>query len=143
MPKGIVSSRVDGDDSVKRCFSCKQVFPIEHFYKNRIGWQCPECCRESNRQSVRNLKKEVISQYGGRCECCGETLMEFLSLDHRNGGGRKKRLSGEHPSGQALYRMLKKMGFPQEEFRVLCHNCNQSLGVYGYCPHQGGSSEFV
>ena len=22
-------------------------------------------------------------------------------------------------------------------FRVLCHNCNQALGAYGYCPHKG------
>jgi hypothetical protein len=22
-----------------------------------------------------------------------------------------------------------------EGFRLLCHNCNFSLGAYGYCPH--------
>ena len=24
---------------------------------------------------------------------------------------------------------------PLPGYRVLCHNCNTSLGLYGYCPH--------
>jgi hypothetical protein len=28
-----------------------------------------------------------------------------------------------------------KENFPPE-YRVLCHNCNQSHGWYGYCPHE-------
>ena len=27
--------------------------------------------------------------------------------------------------------------FP-DSVRVLCHNCNQALGFYGFCPHDGG-----
>ena len=27
-------------------------------------------------------------------------------------------------------------GFPKDKYRLLCHNCNQSMGWYGYCPHQ-------
>ena len=27
-----------------------------------------------------------------------------------------------------------KHNFP-DELRLLCHNCNFSLGAYGYCPH--------
>ena len=34
---------------------------------------------------------------------------------------------------------LLRHGFP-EGFRVLCHNCNQAIGVYGACPHQTGTS---
>jgi len=26
-------------------------------------------------------------------------------------------------------------GYPTG-FRVLCHNCNQAIGLYGYCPHK-------
>jgi len=34
-----------------------------------------------------------------------------------------------------FYRWLKQNNFP-EGFRVLCINCNFSLGIYGYCPHE-------
>jgi hypothetical protein len=30
---------------------------------------------------------------------------------------------------------LIKNNFP-DGFQVLCHNCNMSIGLYGYCPHQ-------
>lgn len=36
-----------------------------------------------------------------------------------------------------LYRWLKQQGFPKEDFRILCHNCNR--GTYfngGICPHK-------
>jgi len=54
-----------------------------------------------------------------------------MSLDHINGGGvahRKER-------GIPLTQWLVRNGYP-DGFRVLCHNCNQALGAYGYCPHQ-------
>lgn len=34
--------------------------------------------------------------------------------------------------GKNLYYWLLVHNFPKG-FRVLCHNCNQSLGMYGYC----------
>jgi hypothetical protein len=36
---------------------------------------------------------------------------------------------------KTIYRWLISSGFP-EGFRVLCHNCNQAIGLYGFCPHQ-------
>jgi hypothetical protein len=80
------------------------------------------------------LRLEVLQHYSGNlvpeCECCLIKFLEFLSMDHKMGGGRQhKKIIGSH-----LYMWLKKKGFPKG-FRVLCHNCNQSLGAYGYCPH--------
>lgn len=65
------------------------------------------------------------------CDCCGEKNIEFLAIDHIDGGGGKHRkiLKEYIP----LY--LKKKGFPKG-FRILCHNCNMSKGFYGYCPHE-------
>ncbi len=85
------------------------------------------------RDRERQLRDEVLAQYGGRCRCCGETKREFLSFDHVNGGGRKHR--SEIGSGK-IHRWLRKEGYP-DGFRILCHNCNQALGAYGYCPHGG------
>lgn len=95
----------------------------------------PEWRSERNklrRDRINRLKAEVMVIYGGICECCGESNLEFLCIDHVNGGGNKHR--DEIGKGN-LYQWLKKMGYP-EGFRVLCHNCNFSMGAYGYCPHQ-------
>jgi len=82
------------------------------------------------RQKRRRL---VIDKYGGKCVCCGETKLEFLSMDHVNGGGTKERLKMKSSSTE-FYRQIVKEKFPIK-YRVLCHNCNQSLGFYKYCPH--------
>ena len=98
-------------------------------------WQCEECAQKQNakaRERHRKLKVEVISAYGKTCFCCGESRIELLSIDHISGGGNTHRKSGIHGH---IYRWLKKNNFP-DGFRTACHNCNLSLGFYGYCPHQ-------
>lgn len=85
----------------------------------------------------RKLRLEVLTHYGNgtpECACCREATFEFLSIDHVNGGGRRHRQSvGD------VYRFLKRNGFPTG-YRVLCHNCNNAIGAYGYCPHQKAHS---
>ena len=83
------------------------------------------------------LRKECIQAYGGICECCGETTYEFLTIDHVQGGGRQER--NHHGGGSNLLRALRKNGFPPG-YRVLCYNCNNSYGMYGYCPHKTQNS---
>lgn len=82
----------------------------------------------------RKLRLEVLTHYSGgtpRCACCGVEDLEFLSIDHINGGGYQHRKE----VGSSFYVWLRRHGFP-EGYRVLCMNCNHSLGHYGYCPHQ-------
>jgi len=43
------------------------------------------------RERKKIVRREVIEHYGGKCECCGEEHMEFLSIDHVKGGGTKER----------------------------------------------------
>ena len=78
------------------------------------------------------IRSEVLKAYGQTCACCGEHTAEFLSMDHMSGGGRQHRK--QLPGGD-IYLWLKRQGFPKDQFRLLCHNCNFSRGVYGYCPH--------
>lgn len=66
------------------------------------------------------------------CACCGENRYEFLAIDHMNGGGKEHRRVNKITN---LAEWLIRNNFP-DGFRVLCHNCNMSLGFYGYCPHQ-------
>jgi len=81
----------------------------------------------------RMIKNDVISHYSNNkneCNCCGEKIREFLSLDHIKGGGieHRKKIKVN------VYWWLKKNNYP-EGFQILCHNCNQAKGYYGECPH--------
>jgi hypothetical protein len=92
--------------------------------------------QKDNLAFYRSLALEYYSDGTFSCKCCGESTDEFLALDHIYGEGemhRKKIIRGE--GGLHTYRWAAKNGFPPI-FRVLCHNCNESLAYYGYCPHQ-------
>jgi hypothetical protein len=84
-------------------------------------------------------KLEVMKAYGASCVCCGETDICFLSIDHRNGNGAEHRKTRSDGSGSMLYRSLKRQGFPQGEYQILCYNCNMAKGFYGECPHQSNA----
>jgi hypothetical protein len=129
------------------CPSCRKEYFADYYQRNRakINAQVearrkadPEKHLANRREKNRKLKIEVIAAYGGKCVCCKEKNIEFLAVDHENGGGRKHRteIAG---TGSAFYAWLKRNKFPKDGLRVLCHNCNQSLGLYGYCPHQSPS----
>lgn len=83
------------------------------------------------RERYRGLKEQIFEAYGHACACCGETRKEFLCVDHINGGGSKDRKGNP----QGVYVRIRQQGFPKDKYRLMCHNCNMSLGFYGYCPH--------
>lgn len=85
------------------------------------------------------IRQEVFAAYGGNCQCCNEKRQEFLSIDHIFGDGYKD-AGKTHRGGIGLYTQLKKLGWPKDRFRLLCHNCNQSRGFFGYCPHERENS---
>lgn len=80
----------------------------------------------------RTIREEAINAYGKICICCGESEIEFLTVDHIAGGGRKHRQ--EVGSGTKFYRWLKVNNYP-DGFQILCMNCNWSKGRLGCCPH--------
>lgn len=96
-----------------------------------------------NRERVLKKQKEyrnyhkilVFAKYSNndiKCACCGERQLEFLSIDHVNGGGTKHR---KKIGNKNIYLWIVQNSYP-DGFRVLCHNCNQAFGFFGYCPHQ-------
>lgn len=86
---------------------------------------------KQNRIKIRNI---VLNHYGNKCACCGENKKEFLCIDHIKGKGCQERRNLRMNCGQNFYYYLIKNNFP-DRYRLLCHNCNMSLGFYGYCPH--------
>ena len=145
--------------ALKICSKCGMAKPFSEFYyvtkfKDRLQYACKLCRLQEQRRlrkerrdsgkmsyeslSYRRRKVVVFKHYGGenpQCACCGERRSEFLSIDHIKGGGTNHLREILKTKGQLLYRWLIHQGFPSG-FRVLCHNCNQSRGLYGYCPHE-------
>jgi hypothetical protein len=109
---------------------------LDYYYRHREAKI--KYMRQRSKIRIREQKLLVLTHYSNnlpKCACCGESHVEFLSIDHINGGGNKHRKS-LHLTGMGhnFYRWLIKKEFP-EGYRVLCMNCNFSLGHYGYCPH--------
>lgn len=77
-------------------------------------------------------RETLIKKYGGKCVCCGEIRKEFLALNHINGGGRKEK---KRIGQRKMYQNMLENKYPNK-YNILCHNCNQALGFYGYCPHK-------
>jgi hypothetical protein len=88
---------------------------------------------ESKKRRHRELREAVLVLYGYTCTCCGESRREFLSIEHINGGGTQHRKSMDC---QKIYRQLLAEEKPLPDYTLLCHNCNQARGYYGYCPHE-------
>jgi hypothetical protein len=85
------------------------------------------------------LTLQVITHYGGKCICCGETELKFLTIDHKNNDGAKerKKLSGRNvgTNNLSVYRLIVKNNYP-DTYRVLCYNCNCGRERNnGICPH--------
>lgn len=72
------------------------------------------------------MRLEMIEAYGGKCSLCGEAHQEFMTIDHINGDGAQHRrsLGGSDQSGSTFYALLRRLGYPQDKYRLLCSNCN-------------------
>lgn len=102
-------------------------------YRKRYAREHPEISARYNR----SLRTDVMQAYGGKCTCCGETTIDFLTLDHiNNNGAEHRRRVGE----SSVYTDLRKRGYPQEGYRVLCWNCHMARGTFYGCPHQGATT---
>ena len=91
--------------------------------------------RRRSRMSSQRQKQVVISAYGDKCACCGESDIRFLTIDHVNGGGNRHIKELKEKLHTSFYTWLIREGFP-EGFQVLCWNCNMGRAKNnGICPH--------
>lgn len=140
---GTIHERQGSDNWCKTCRAAyhraRRADPAktEHIKTRQREWYAANRDRERalRRKYSEQAKREAIDAYGGICACCGEEHLEFLTIDHINGGGREHRKQSG-AVGKYFYIWLRKQGYPQGELRVLCFNCNCSYGFYGYCPHE-------
>ncbi len=128
-----------------RCKECRRLDYQENKQAHRARYQATRQKRLAEQKHQRQRRKLlVLEHYGHVCACCGEPRIEFLTVDHIAGGGSAHRLTLGKPrasdgranlGGGTMYRWLIRNNYP-DGYRILCWNCNASLGLYGYCPHQ-------
>ncbi len=133
----------------RKCKACGETKPLESFGGAGYAWVRHVCnsCRHSSRRkealaSMRKrgqeIKQIVMNHYGGgKCACCGESGLDFLTLDHTNGDGHTHRKKIRKPGG-TFYRWLVKNNFPEDPpLQVVCSNCNISRKINnGRCLHE-------
>lgn len=80
------------------------------------------------------LRMEFISEFGSKCECCGESEYAFLTIEHKGDWG------GEHrkkkPCTHQQLTDAKKQGWPRDRYGLLCFNCNRASFGGLTCPHK-------
>lgn len=141
----------------KRCSQCGEIKPLFEFRQDRhrksgysswckkchaaymsARWRTSPAARKKQYQWKHDHRQkqraQLIRQYGGKCECCGENRIEFLAFDHSSGGGSKHLKT----INRDILTWLKKANQPLG-IRILCHNCNFAIALYGYCPHHQSS----
>ena len=88
---------------------------------------------------------KVLNHYSGNpplCVCCSEEHLDFLTIDHIDGGGYKHRKEIK-AVGNNFYTWLINNGFP-DGYQVLCMNCNWSKRLNnGKCIHMIEREELV
>jgi len=136
---------------MKICSSCNIEKYESEFPKredNRIRRQCRNCLREKHNERRRknpeaqrilsrkyrkNLTNGILKIYSSKCNCCGETEVLFLTLDHvKNNGNIERQTMDEY----TIMRKIINGELPKEDYQILCMNCN--FGKFrngGTCPH--------
>lgn len=121
----------------KPCATCGAEFVGSMEQRRYCSPECRDATLDQKRRLARKkVRLEALQAYGGptpSCSCCNEGTLQFLALDHIDGGGRQHRLE---TGGGGFYTWLRRHGYPAG-FRVLCHNCNMGRQINGgTCPHQ-------
>ena len=108
-----------------RCGLCGRPAPA--------GYALCTQCLAARKEAKLELKRSVFEHYGGRCQCCGESRLAFLTMDHVDGDGAVHRKVD--PTAIHIVQWLVRNHLPAG-FQVLCWNCNCSKAYYGACPHE-------
>jgi hypothetical protein len=137
------------------CKLCNEEKDDKHFKFEKEQVRKRICYACTGKRERARLKLGMLNEFGGKCMCCGEAHPYFLSLDHVKNDGAKQRQTREirwavkhgveieKPEGprynnQQIYRLARRMGWPKDEFQLLCMNCNFAKGHFGECPHKAG-----
>jgi len=82
----------------------------------------PGITTEWSRKKRIRIRREMVDAYGGKCIRCGIDDIDVLDIDHIDDSGSVHRKNGIH--GWRFYMLLKKLGYPKDNYQLLCRNCN-------------------
>lgn len=129
-----------------KCIKCAEPLNKNNWtiaLKKQRKYVCKVCQARILNTISQLIKEEVINHYGGICSCCKESNLAFLTIDHIDGKGAAHRRSlqkslkrKKNISSGDFYRWLKKNNYPNDNYQVLCFNCNCAKHMFGTCPHQ-------
>ena len=94
--------------------------------------------KKQNRKWKQKLKITIMELYGGKCACCGEDGLPFLTMDHINNDGKKDR---EKFGSYGMYVHMRDLFYKDKnealsKYQILCWNCNMGKQHNkGVCPH--------
>lgn len=122
--------------------------------RDKLEAHCKDCHRKQSKKWLekkphkikeyckrwgRGLRIKALVAVSGSlapsCKCCSEDIVEFLQIDHINGGGTKESKSyGNH---REFFVDIIRGVRPIDGLQVLCANCNHAKGrAGGVCPHE-------
>jgi len=107
-------------------------------YKKTWREKHPEQSKARSRydtsKRTKRIQKEFFKMYGNKC-ACGETTPDFLTMDHvQNDGSKRREKKGNNNLKE--YRNAVKEYRP-DIYQILCFNCNLGKNRNGgVCPHQ-------
>ncbi len=135
-------------------YRCSKCNCTEHYRKlrtdGRIHRACKNCAKVARRgwrlrnndkinvyNKARNgeLRDTVLQKYGSVCNACGESNSVVIDLDHKAGGGRREQAIGPY----AHYVRALALQHPNDEFQLLCRNCNWLKFRTGAVPDRWGT----
>jgi hypothetical protein len=85
--------------------------------KRTAKWSRDKCAR---------IKRRCFELYGSSCKRCGFTDFRALQIDHIQGvpRGMRRLKQNPHRGGTRLYAAIVAGRYNQDEFQLLCANCN-------------------
>jgi hypothetical protein len=138
---------------MKTCIKCEVIkdldeYPLDGSKSDGHKGTCKECWRAHQRAYVAlkgsqyrydkmrkwrlKLKQRAVNALGGKCVCCGETELLFLTLDHVNEDGGTHRKSDDRARSTKLWQQMLS-GECNYEMQVLCANCHLAKNGPGKC----------
>jgi len=110
--------------------------------RNRLN---PEYMKKLRREWKRTARLSVLNHYSNGtmvCADCGEDNINFLTVDHVEGGGRKHRKEIRTYLTLWLWGQYRKTGKWPGDFQVICSNCNdiKKFEENGFQINRGGST---
>jgi hypothetical protein len=129
---GMKGKIIDGKRKCNSCNKWKLVNGFTNCSNNICGLdsRCIVCNKAYYYKENRRIKLICMLGYGGCCQCCGDSRIEMLTIEHIRGKGHIL----IYDTTITLMKKLIELGFP-EGYTCLCWGCNQLTKHGKPCVH--------